>query len=59
MIHLAAVAHVDRSITDPLAFVKINVMETVNLLNAAKECWKDDFTDKLFYHTRTDEVYGT
>lgn len=59
VIHLAAESHVDRSITDPLAFVRTNVIGTVNLLNAAKECWKNDFTDKLFYHISTDEVYGT
>lgn len=59
IIHLAAESHVDRSITDPLAFVKTNVIGTMNLLNAAKECWKDDFKDKLFYHISTDEVYGT
>lgn len=59
IIHLAAESHVDRSITDPLAFVKTNVIGTMNLLNAAKELWKDNFTDKLFYHISTDEVYGT
>jgi dTDP-glucose 4,6-dehydratase len=59
VIHLAAESHVDRSITDPLAFVRTNVIGTVNLLNAAKECWKDNFTNKLFYHVSTDEVYGT
>jgi len=59
VIHLAAESHVDRSITDPLAFVKTNVIGTMNLLNAAKELWKDNFEDKLFYHISTDEVYGT
>lgn len=59
VIHLAAESHVDRSITNPLAFVRTNVIGTVNLLNAAKECWKDNFTNKLFYHVSTDEVYGT
>ena len=59
VIHLAAESHVDRSITDPLQFVKTNVFGTVNLLNAAKEFWKDDFSNKLFYHVSTDEVYGT
>mgnify|MGYP003115374705 CR=1 FL=1 len=59
VIHLAAESHVDRSITDPLAFVKTNVIGTMNLLNAAKECWKADFKNKLFYHISTDEVYGT
>ena len=59
VIHLAAESHVDRSITDPLAFVKTNVIGTLNLLNSAKESWKDDFSDKLFYHISTDEVYGS
>jgi len=59
VIHLAAESHVDRSITDPTAFVMTNVIGTVNLLNAAKEIWKDDYTDKLFHHVSTDEVYGT
>lgn len=59
VIHLAAESHVDRSITDPLQFVMTNVIGTVNLLNAAKNCWKDDFTNKRFYHVSTDEVYGT
>ncbi len=58
VIHLAAESHVDRSINDPLAFVKTNVLGTVNLLNAAKSAWNDDFQNKLFYHVSTDEVYG-
>lgn len=59
VIHLAAESHVDRSIKDPLAFVKTNVIGTMILLNAFKSLWKDNFTDKLFYHISTDEVYGT
>lgn len=59
IIHLAAESHVDRSITDPLAFVKTNVIGTMNLLNAAKTIWKDNFVDKRFYHVSTDEVYGS
>ena len=59
VIHLAAESHVDRSISDPLAFVKTNVIGTMNLLNAALGIWKDDLKDKLFYHISTDEVYGT
>ncbi|PCJ67826.1 MAG: dTDP-glucose 4,6-dehydratase [Bacteroidetes bacterium] len=59
VIHLAAESHVDRSITDPLAFVKTNVLGTANLLQAAKEQWQEDFADKLFYHVSTDEVYGS
>ena len=59
IIHLAAESHVDRSIEDPMAFVKTNVLGTMNLLNAFKTLWKDDFDGKLFYHISTDEVYGT
>jgi dTDP-glucose 4,6-dehydratase len=63
VIHLAAESHVDRSISDPLAFVVTNVLGTVNLLNAARKAWKDDLhnrgaTNRLFYHVSTDEVYG-
>jgi dTDP-glucose 4,6-dehydratase len=59
VIHLAAESHVDRSITDPLAFAKTNILGTMLLLNAFKNIWKDDFDNKLFYHVSTDEVYGT
>jgi dTDP-glucose 4,6-dehydratase len=59
VIHLAAESHVDRSIKDPLAFVKTNVIGTMILLNAFKNTWKDNFNNKLFYHISTDEVYGS
>lgn len=59
VIHLAAESHVDRSITDPLAFVRTNVLGTMNLLNAAKTAWQGHFEGKRFYHISTDEVYGT
>ena len=59
IIHLAAESHVDRSITDPLAFVETNVLGTVNLLNAFKSLWNASFEGKRFYHVSTDEVYGT
>lgn len=58
IIHLAAESHVDRSISDPLSFVMTNVVGTVNLLNAARKTWKDDFSGRRFYHVSTDEVYG-
>jgi dTDP-glucose 4,6-dehydratase len=58
VIHLAAESHVDRSILSPLDFVYTNVVGTVNLLNAAKKLWNNDYTGKLFYHVSTDEVYG-
>lgn len=59
VIHLAAESHVDRSITDPLAFVMTNVIGTVNLLNAVKVIWGGNFEGKRFHHVSTDEVYGT
>jgi dTDP-glucose 4,6-dehydratase len=59
IVHLAAESHVDRSISDPMAFIKTNILGTVVLLNAAKKHWKDDLSGKLFYHISTDEVYGS
>ncbi len=59
VLHCAAESHVDRSITDPLAFVKTNVLGTVTLLQTAKDAWKDNYEEKLFYHISTDEVYGS
>jgi dTDP-glucose 4,6-dehydratase len=59
VIHLAAESHVDRSILDPLAFVRTNVLGTVTLLNACKKHWASNYNGKLFYHVSTDEVYGS
>ncbi|AWG25360.1 dTDP-glucose 4,6-dehydratase [Flavobacterium kingsejongi] len=59
IVHLAAESHVDRSIKDPLAFVKTNVIGTMNLLNAAKNQWEENFEGKRFHHISTDEVYGS
>jgi dTDP-glucose 4,6-dehydratase len=60
VLHLAAESHVDRSITNPLEFVKTNVIGTVNLLNAAKSQFKkENSVFEKFYHVSTDEVYGT
>lgn len=58
VIHLAAESHVDRSIKDPFTFAQTNVMGTLSLLQAAKASWEGNYTDKLFYHISTDEVYG-
>lgn len=58
VLHLAAESHVDRSIHDPLAFVKTNVIGTVNLLQSAKKHWAGQYEGKRFYHISTDEVYG-
>ena len=59
VIHLAAESHVDRSIEDPFLFAQTNVLGTLSLLQAANEYWCKDFSDKLFYHVSTDEVYGS
>ena len=59
VLHCAAESHVDRSITDPLAFVRTNVLGTGALLQAAKDSWVDDMENKVFYHISTDEVYGS
>jgi dTDP-glucose 4,6-dehydratase len=58
VIHLAAESHVDRSISNPIEFVMTNVVGTVNLLNAARKCWKGAYDSHRFYHVSTDEVYG-
>ncbi|MGP2569375.1 dTDP-glucose 4,6-dehydratase [Ornithobacterium rhinotracheale] len=59
VMHLAAESHVDRSIKDPLAFARTNILGTMALLNAAKNAWNNDLEGKRFYHISTDEVYGT
>jgi len=59
VVHLAAESHVDRSIANPLDFVRTNVLGTVNLLNAARSRWGSNPEGRRFYHVSTDEVYGT
>lgn len=59
VVHLAAESHVDRSIANPMDFVHANVTGTVNLLNAARHFWDEQFEGKRFYHVSTDEVYGS
>ena len=64
VIHLAAESHVDRSIANPLEFIRTNIVGTVNLLNAAKKSWSlipNPLSQiaNLFYHVSTDEVYGS
>lgn len=53
VVHFAAESHVDRSVIDPLVFVKTNVLGTAVLLNVAL-----DAKIKRFHHISTDEVYG-
>lgn len=59
VIHLAAESHVDRSIMDPLAFIKTNVLGTGVLLNTCRRYWSNNPGNKKFYHVSTDEVYGS
>lgn len=59
VIHLAAESHVDRSIADPMAFIRTNIEGTVNLMNAARAVWGGNWEGKRFYHISTDEVYGS
>lgn len=59
VIHLAAESHVDRSLHNPGEFARTNIIGTLNLLNAAQNAWKADYSDKAFYHISTDEVYGS
>jgi len=48
VIHLAAESHVDRSIANPMSFIVTNIVGTVNLLNAARHQWGEDYEGKLF-----------
>jgi dTDP-glucose 4,6-dehydratase len=59
--HLAAESHVDRSIADPEAFLKTNVLGTFTLLKAALDGWRSTGTlnSGRFLHVSTDEVYGS
>jgi dTDP-glucose 4,6-dehydratase len=54
--HFAAESHVDRSIVEPDAFIKTNIMGTFNLLELARH-HQDRMV--LFHHVSTDEVYGS
>lgn len=54
VVHFAAESHVDRSIIDPLQFVKTNILGTTVLLNASLEK-----KVKRFHHISTDEVFGS
>lgn len=54
VVHFAAESHVDRSIMDPSAFVRTNVVGTQVLLDTAKE-----LQVQRFHHVSTDEVFGS
>lgn len=53
ILNVAAESHVDRSITDPVPFVKNNVDLALNMLEFARE-----YKPQLFLQFSTDEVYG-
>lgn len=63
VINFAAESHVDRSIHDPDAFVRTNVLGTCTLLRGVLEWWKELSEERRnafrFLHVSTDEVYGT
>jgi dTDP-glucose 4,6-dehydratase len=63
VVHLAAETHVDRSIDDPLEFVRTNVVGTATLLRAALRHWRALAPAQQaafrFLHVSTDEVYGS
>ena len=61
VVHFAAESHVDRSILDPLAFVRTNVLGTARLLEAALASWeaRGRPSDFRFLNVSTDEVYGS
>lgn len=63
IIHFAAESHVDRSVLEPEAFIKTNVLGTYTLVDCAKNYWKTSLDnirdDVLFHHISTDEVYGS
>lgn len=63
IVHFAAESHVDRSISDPDAFVRTNVIGTLALLEQARIYWSALEESKRsafrFLHVSTDEVYGS
>ncbi|MGA7304345.1 MAG: dTDP-glucose 4,6-dehydratase [Rhodothermales bacterium] len=60
VVHFAAESHVDRSILDPLAFVRSNVMGTATLLDACRKKWMlGAGSPSRFHHVSTDEVFGS
>lgn len=53
VVHFAAESHVDRSVLDPHAFFRNNVLGTQVLIEACRRAGV-----KRFHHVSTDEVYG-
>ncbi len=60
VVNFAAESHVDRSIFDPKDFIQTNIMGTFNLLEVARNYWKNNNINEVkFHHISTDEVYGS
>lgn len=61
VVHFAAESHVDRSIVGPAEFIQTNIVGTFNLLEAARQNWKEGAMENqpCFLHVSTDEVYGS
>jgi dTDP-glucose 4,6-dehydratase len=63
ILNFAAETHVDRSIDDPAAFVRTNVVGAFELLEAARHTLKEQTEERRaafrFLHVSTDEVYGS
>ncbi len=62
VVNFAAESHVDRSIHDPLVFLRTNILGTANLLEAARKSWRTDDgwrPGSRFLQVSTDEVYGS
>lgn len=61
VVNFAAETHVDRSIADPAAFLRTNVLGTHGLLEAMRECWGGNAGSggRRFHHISTDEVFGS
>jgi dTDP-glucose 4,6-dehydratase len=60
VVNFAAESHVDRSIFGPKDFIQTNIIGTFNSLEVAREVWKkEDYSQLLFHHISTDEVYGS
>jgi dTDP-glucose 4,6-dehydratase len=63
VVHFAAESHVDRSIQDPIKFMRTNIIGTSILLNTALKHWEQrkeiGESKNRFHHISTDEVYGS
>jgi dTDP-glucose 4,6-dehydratase len=63
IVNFAAETHVDRSIDSPASFIETNINGTFNLLESARQYWRQLPEDRRltfrFLHVSTDEVFGS